>query len=83
MNGSRSITLARLVALRVEAREEKVSTTVEQSLSPNTPVASKIMGSEQGWKIHVMGVTLPRIRGFSYVTWQVFAILPINAMVAK
>lgn len=37
----------------------------------------------QGWKIHVMGVTLPRIRGFSYVTWQVFAILPINAMVAK
>ena len=38
---------------------------------------------QQGWKIHVMGVTLPRIRGFSYVTWQVFAILPINAMVAK
>ena len=41
------------------------------------------IGDYQGWKIHVMGVTLPRIRGFSYVTWQVFAILPINAMVAK
>ena len=37
----------------------------------------------QSWKIHVMGVTLPRIRGFSYVTWQFFAILPVNAMVAK
>ena len=44
---------------------------------------SMCIGINQGWKTHVMGVTLTRIRGFSYVTWQFFAILPINAMEAK